>query len=247
MNHSPDSFSRTLNTIGGDLPAATSSQLVDRRSLVMIDPRTLERECLVRCVALAHPDIEISGFGSIEEWRARRDRNDQKVILYSTGNRPVVEVSHEIAAVVADAGASPVVVIGAANDLREMITAFDCGARSYLPSSVGIDDIVEASRLASFDGIFLARASLAALRGAIPEREEPRIAVDEHLTERQRAVCDALRRGKSNKIIAGELKLCESTVKVHIRNIMKKLGAKNRTEAAFKLNSSMFAGEGRLS
>ncbi|ABA79492.2 DNA-binding response regulator [Rhodobacter sphaeroides] len=247
MNHSTDSFSKSLNTLGSDLPATAAVRLSERRALVMIDPRTLERECLVRCVELAHPSIQIVGFGSFEEWRSRRDHHAHQVILYSTGNRSVSEVSREVAALVTEAGSSPVVVIGAANDLREMIAAFDCGARSYLPSSVGIDDIVEASRLATFDGIFLPTASLTALRGALPDRAEPQIAVDEHLTERQRAVCDALRRGKSNKIIAGELNLCESTVKVHIRNIMKKLGAKNRTEAAFKLNSSMFAGEGRLS
>ncbi|MGP3697404.1 LuxR C-terminal-related transcriptional regulator [Rhodobacter sp. NSM] len=247
MNHSPDSFSKSMNSIGSDLPATAGVRLSERRALVMIDPRTLERECLVRCVELAHPEIEIVGYGSVEEWRSRRERCSHQVVLYSTGNRSVAEVAREVAALVSEAGPSPVVVIGAANELREMIAAFDCGARSYLPSSVGIDDIVEASRLASFDGIFLAAASLTALRGALPDREEPRMAVDEHLTERQRAVCDALRRGKSNKIIAGELNLCESTVKVHIRNIMKKLGAKNRTEAAFKLNSSMFAGEGRLS
>ena len=34
-------------------------------------------------------------------------------------------------------------------------------------------------------------------------------------------------------IIAYELNMCESTVKVHVRNIMKKLNAKNRTEVAY--------------
>nr|AAB38509.1 putative response regulator [Cereibacter sphaeroides] len=212
----------------------------------MIDPRTLERECLVRCVELAHPEIKVMGFGSIDEWQNRRDRHGHEVILYSTGNRPVTEVSREIATLVAEAGVGPVVVIGAANDLCEMIAAFDCGARSYLPSSVGIDDIVERAALRPSTGSSCRRRRDGPARRP-SDREESHMAVNEHLTERQRAVCDAVRRGKSNKIIAGELNLCESTVKVHIRNIMKKLGAKNRTEAAFKLNSSMFAGEGRLS
>ncbi len=63
-------------------------------------------------------------------------------------------------------------------------------------------------------------------------------------TARQAAVADALRRGKANKIIAYELNLCESTVKVHIRNIMKKLKAKNRTEVAYKINDMMPRGGG---
>jgi DNA-binding CsgD family transcriptional regulator len=52
-------------------------------------------------------------------------------------------------------------------------------------------------------------------------------------TARQAAVVKALRKGKANKIIAYELNMRESTVKVHVRNIMKKLSAKNRTEVAY--------------
>jgi DNA-binding NarL/FixJ family response regulator len=40
--------------------------------------------------------------------------------------------------------------------------------------------------------------------------------------------------GKPNKIIAYELGMSESTVKVHVRNIMQKMGATNRTQAAYK-------------
>ena len=47
------------------------------------------------------------------------------------------------------------------------------------------------------------------------------------------AVIRALQQGKSNKVIAYELNMCESTVKVHVRNIMKKLHATNRTEVAY--------------
>ena len=43
-----------------------------------------------------------------------------------------------------------------------------------------------------------------------------------------------MRRGQANKIIAYELTVTESTVKVHIRNIMRKMGATNRTEAVYK-------------
>lgn len=55
------------------------------------------------------------------------------------------------------------------------------------------------------------------------------------LTATQMAVGEAIRQGKANKQIAYELDIGESTVKVHIRNIMKKLNAKNRTEVAVKV------------
>src|SRR4030042_1914296 len=51
-------------------------------------------------------------------------------------------------------------------------------------------------------------------------------------TARQTSVVRALCMGKPNKTIAHELNMRESTVKVHVRNIMKKLSARNRTEVA---------------
>jgi DNA-binding NarL/FixJ family response regulator len=61
-------------------------------------------------------------------------------------------------------------------------------------------------------------------------------------TSKQMAVSEALRRGKANKIIAYELNMCESTVKVHVRNVMKKLRAKSRAEAAYILNEKLAGG-----
>jgi DNA-binding NarL/FixJ family response regulator len=47
---------------------------------------------------------------------------------------------------------------------------------------------------------------------------------------RQIQVLERLNQGKQNKVIAYELRMVESTVKVHIRHIMKKLNARNRTQ-----------------
>ncbi len=58
------------------------------------------------------------------------------------------------------------------------------------------------------------------------------------LTKRQNAVVNAILQGKANKNIAHELDISESTIKVHVHNIMKKLNAKNRTEVAVKMCSA---------
>jgi DNA-binding NarL/FixJ family response regulator len=52
------------------------------------------------------------------------------------------------------------------------------------------------------------------------------------LTARQVQVLVCLRSGQSNKQIARELEMSEATVKVHVRQVMKRLGATNRTQAA---------------
>ena len=52
------------------------------------------------------------------------------------------------------------------------------------------------------------------------------------LTARERDVIHPVAEGKSNKLIARNLRLCEATVKLHVRQIMRKLGASNRTQVA---------------
>ena len=83
--------------------------------------------------------------------------------------------------------------------------------------------------------MFLPAASVLSLRDAIRPKTEAAPALYKQFSARQLDVVNALRRGKANKIIAYELQMRESTVKVHIRNIMKKLGATNRTEVACKV------------
>jgi DNA-binding NarL/FixJ family response regulator len=68
----------------------------------------------------------------------------------------------------------------------------------------------------------------------------------ELLTMREIEVVHAIRVGKSNKIIAFELGMSEGTVKAHVHNIMRKIGAANRTEVACKLHKmygNKFSGE----
>ena len=77
----------------------------------------------------------------------------------------------------------------------------------------------------------------------VPQHLEPRIdAIDGgtsapaparlRLTARQVAVLDELRCGKSNKAIARSLDLAEATVKIHVRELMRKLSVSNRTQLA---------------
>ena len=115
---------------------------------------------------------------------------------------------------------------------------------------VAVDDLsldiaVEAVRLVRAGGTFVPASSLAAARRSGDAPTAPR-GTSGIFTARQAAVVDALRRGKANKVIAYELKMRESTVKVHVRNIMKKLNARNRTEVAFMTNELIKTGDGHV-
>jgi DNA-binding NarL/FixJ family response regulator len=53
-----------------------------------------------------------------------------------------------------------------------------------------------------------------------------------NMTSRQLEVLALLKEGKANKIIAHQLGMSESTVKAHVRNIMRMMGVRNRTQVA---------------
>src|SRR4249920_3304087 len=64
------------------------------------------------------------------------------------------------------------------------------------------------------------------------EKPRPQCLDPVSLSSKQEEVFKLLRRGEANKLIARHLGLSEATVKVHIRQIMRKLGVANRTQAA---------------
>jgi two-component system nitrate/nitrite response regulator NarL len=77
------------------------------------------------------------------------------------------------------------------------------------------------------------------IASSFPNEAEPRheeqpqaAAVDYGFSMRELQVLEILQNGKSNKVIARQLDLSEATVKVHVKNVMRKLGVANRTEAA---------------
>jgi DNA-binding NarL/FixJ family response regulator len=105
--------------------------------------------------------------------------------------------------------------------------------RGYVPTSFSLDTAMQAMDLVRAGGTFVPASSLIAAHHAPEDAQAGAQKTNGLFTTRQAAVIDALRRGKPNKIIAFELKMRESTVKVHVRNIMKKLKATNRTQVAY--------------
>ena len=55
---------------------------------------------------------------------------------------------------------------------------------------------------------------------------------DVNLSQREQQILSCLENGESNKAIANELDISEATVKVHVKSILRKIGASNRTQAA---------------
>jgi DNA-binding NarL/FixJ family response regulator len=104
----------------------------------------------------------------------------------------------------------------------EIQRALAAGARGYLLKSMAPQDLVDAVR------------QVHAGRKRIPAEIAAHLAEhvgDELLTERERDVLRHVAGGSRNRDIGERLLISEETVKVHIKHIMEKLGANDRTEA----------------
>jgi DNA-binding NarL/FixJ family response regulator len=215
--------------------ADSQEELMDY--VLLLDPRSLQSECLSRSLSEYDEDLKVITATSIEEWQRKRMRFEPALILYMIGGKHVSEpdVSDKIAKLAQKFPSVPVIVGAEGDEIQQVLKALECGAKGYIPANIGIGVAAEAIALARAGGVFVPASSLLAAKEMITSSTTAAKCGDHSFTPREMSVADALRRGKSNKIIAYEMNLCESTVKVHIRNIMKKLHATNRTEVAYKI------------
>jgi two-component system, NarL family, response regulator len=100
--------------------------------------------------------------------------------------------------------------------------ALQAGARSYIIKGMPHDALVSALRRVHAGGRFLPQPVSRALSSRIPNSD---------LSAREREVLDLIVKGKSNKEIASELGITESTVKCHVSVILMRLNVSDRTQA----------------
>ena len=231
-----------VNGQAGSLPPIKVLKTVDSResslTIGLIDCFQFTKECMAKVLETIRPRATIVAFSSVQACIAE-NRTDLNVILYASHSSIVSEVQ-TMQRVVALRRALPgvrVIILSDMDDGRQprMIrSALKSGAAGFLPiRTTNVHMAVAAIRFVMAGGIF---APLDLLLTSPPGAHAPPKAaqLQRELTSRQMAVLAHLKQGKANKLIAHELSVSESAVKVHVRNIMRKIGATNRTQAAFK-------------
>ena len=138
----------------------------------------------------------------------------------------------------------PVAVVTGAEDPVTALEVLRCGAEAYLPKTTPRRVLAQALRLVAEGGSFVPKyvaldlTHMTDLSLDIDEAEEAEDPVAEGegalsspLTDREQQVLCMLATGATNKEIGRHLSLQEVTVKLHTRRILRKLGARNRTDA----------------
>jgi DNA-binding NarL/FixJ family response regulator len=238
-----DGSARSSETGHVELSKLRSCFPGDRTTIVIIAEHVLFRDCLAKCLIARNDNWVAVTSSSVTEWlELAPNHSAPSVVVLCSCNNATTDIQQELDLLSRAAISAPVVLLSEAQDMEHALVAFDHGARGYIPSSVTLDVAVEALHLVRAGGIFIPASCLPSSRCVLTEFGHHK-KNDSTFTAREAAVLTALRQGKSNKCIAYDLNMSESTAKVHVRNIMKKLNAKNRTEVAF-LTQSMFGGGG---
>ena len=204
----------------------------------LIDSYRFSQECLVKAFDHLQPCLAMLPFSNVRDCILRAGHPFDLIVYYSHGFEK--DFMENVAALRQSFCNVPLVVLSDAEDAQQLAVIRDVlkqGAQGFIPTrTMGIPMIVAGIRFVQAGGTY-APIDLMLTTRPDPVRVTVPTVQPNRLTSRQIMVLDHLQQGKANKIIAHELGMSESTVKVHVRNIMRKMGATNRTQAAYKAKS----------
>lgn len=127
-----------------------------------------------------------------------------------------------------------IVVLSSEEDPRLIRDCISRGAAGFIPKSSTPEILVHALKLVVAGGIYLPTGVLKPNAVLEQHTEGVNSSLDAlNITPRQQAALMLAVQGKSNKLIARELKIAEGTVKLHLTAAFRALNVSNRTEAVY--------------
>ncbi len=126
-----------------------------------------------------------------------------------------------------------IVMFTVSDEQSHVLEALRNGADGYLLKDMDAEQLIEQIRMAATGRMALSPELTQVLAEAIRVRAKPTGQVPfSSLTKREKEVLRQIAKGQSNKMIARKLGITEGTVKVHVKNLLYKLGLRSRVEAA---------------
>jgi len=197
--------------------------------IVVVDDHTLFRRGITALLAKV-PDFAVvgeaaDGFEGIKAATAHKP----DVVLLDL-HMPGISGIEAMKAILAESPGTHVVMLTVSEDAEDLMAALRSGALGYLLKNIDSDFLVDSiRRAANGDSVMSPEMStklLREIRTGTPAATQPA------LSPREREILGFLARGASNKEIARSLDVAESTVKIHVQHILRKLELSSRVQAA---------------
>jgi two-component system nitrate/nitrite response regulator NarL len=212
-------------------------------STFLVEPNTLLREGLKRILTETNYSL-VASAASLDEARRQREPDSQSFLLImdAAGNHD--EACSQLQQFKSEHPSARVVLLVDRYDLKHVLAAFQAGADAYLIKAVSCEVLVKSLDLVMLGETVFPSAVLGLLQNYTSQAQDSEDAQAQNasdddedppakgLSVRETVILRCLMEGDSNKIIARKFDITEATVKVHVKAILRKIRAKNRTQAA---------------
>ena len=206
--------------------------MADKIRVLLVDDHTLFRSG-IRSLLQRHEEFEIVDEAADGLEGIKRARSHQPDVALLDLNMPGVSGLEAAKVIAEEMPAVRVLMLTVSEDAEDLMEALRAGASGYLLKNIDAPAFVEAIRRAAAGESVVSPAMTGKLIQGVrnPPKSSPALE-RERFSPRERDILVCLAQGESNNEIARKLNLAESTVKIHVQNLFKKLGMTSRVQVA---------------
>ncbi|HCO65743.1 MAG: response regulator transcription factor [Alcanivorax sp.] len=215
--------------------------------VLIADDHPLFREAIARVIDDGFPGSTLLEASDLDAALAVAGRHDDLDLVLLDLNMPGMQGLGGLVRLRNLFPTLPAVIVSAEEEKRVILQTITYGAVGFITKSTPRKQMIQALEQVLAGSIYLPADIIRAGSGAGEEstaaRREPEDLSDvlATLTRKQLQVFERMSRGDSNKVIAYQLNIAESTVKAHVSAILRKLGATNRVQAILSAGDIDFA------
>jgi two-component system nitrate/nitrite response regulator NarL len=201
------------------------------QSVLVIDDHPLFRKGVAQLLAMA-PEFELIGEAASGREGIEMALSKQPDLILLDLNMSGMGGLQTLTALRESDLDALVIVLTVSNFEEDLVAALRRGADGYLLKDMEPEVLLAKLRSAAKGQVVLDQALAGMLAHALSEDNRARPPSEANLTEREHDILGLLAEGMSNKLIARRLHISDGTVKVHVKNLLRKLNLRSRLEAA---------------
>lgn len=200
--------------------------------IVLIDDHNLFRSG-IKALLSRQADFDIVGEAADGLSGVKLVEQTKPDIVLLDLDMPVMNGREALAQILSVRSEQNVVMLTVSEDSEDLTECMRFGARGFLLKNINADFLVDSiKRAVDGDNVFSPEMTARLVQSLIRPHNAGTGSALDTLTPRELEILGHLAAGHSNKIIARQLDLAESTIKVHIQNILRKLELSSRVQAA---------------
>ena len=200
--------------------------------IILIDDHTLFRSG-IKALLSRQSDFEVIGEAADGFTGIKLVEQMRPDIVLLDLDMPVMNGRETLAQILSSNPQQTVVMLTVSEDNDDLTECMRIGARGFLLKNINADFLLDSIRKAvDGDNVFSPEMTTRLVQSLISPASPRADHLLSTLTPREMEILGYLAAGHSNKVIARHLELAESTIKVHVQNILRKLNLSSRVQAA---------------